>query len=214
VRRRFLLVIAALVLTVPLALVLWDVVRDVIVVEVWRLAWGSRILFESLPQLPLWVLLLLVLVLAAARSLGGPRRRHRREAEGQAGQQGQVQVLSRWIRNARDGGYFRWSLAQHLGGLTWQVMAHTERTTPQELRQRHRMGEVDLPPVVEDYMRSAGSFNATTSGGVWGRIRARLRVQGPSSASDQALEEVIEFLESKLELESPPDIGHPSGGSS
>lgn len=213
-RRRLLLVVAALVLAVPLAFVLWDFVRDVFVVEVWRVVWGARLLFESLPQLPLWVLLLLILVLVAVRSLGGPPRRRRREAETPPEYQGQVRMLSRWIRRAEDGEYFKWSLAQHLGGLTWQVMAHRERATPQELRHRHRLGRLDLPPVVEDYLQSARSFSPAAPDGFWGTVRSRLGAQDPSSAPDPALEKIVEFLESELELEPQPDVKDQSGGSS
>lgn len=202
-RKRLLPIVLVALLTIPLALVLRDFVRDRFVIEVLRVLWAGRILFESLPQWPFWVLLLAILAVLAIGSLGRITRPVRKETEVQAGPQGQVQVLARWIRRASQGAYFRWSLAQYLGGLAWDVMAHQAHTTPGQLKQRLRAGTLDLPPVVQEYLESAQSLDFDASTSLLSRLWARLGRGAHSTSHDPALESVIRFLEAELEVTPP-----------
>jgi hypothetical protein len=205
-RKRLLPLVLVVLLTIPLALALRDFARDVFVVELLRILWAGRILFESLPQWPMWVLLLIVLVIVAAVSLGRVSKPAQKKAVEEALHQGQVQVLARWIRRTSQGAYFRWSLAQYLGGLAWDVMAHRAHTTPRALKQRQRAGSLDLPPVVQDYLQAAQSPDFAASTGLLSRLRARLGRGASSTSYDPALLSVIQFLETQLEIPPPHPV--------
>lgn len=205
--RRLLFIGIILLLAIPLAVLLRDFVRDVFLVEVLRMFWGARMLYESLPQLPLWILLLVILVVIAVRSLGRRKRASQKRIEKKVENQGQVQVLARWIERTTKGEYFRWSLAQHLGGLTWEVMAHREHTTPAQLKQGMRSGRLDLPPVIQAYLQSARLPEHSIMTGLISRIRGRLGIATSAPSFDPALEKVVQFLEDQMEIAAPPNAG-------
>jgi hypothetical protein len=201
--KRLLPILLVALLAIPLALALRDFARDVFVVELLRVLWAGRILFESLPQWPMWALFLVVLATIAAASLGRVTKPVQKKAEPEPVHQGQVQVLARWIRRTSQGSYFRWRLALYLGKLSWDVMAHQAHTTPQELKQRQRAGRLDLPPVVEQYLQSAQAIDSVAPDSLLSRLRARLGRGASSTAYDPALVSVIQFLEAELETLPP-----------
>lgn len=203
-RTRLLVLALVLILAIPLALLLRDFVRDVLLVEVWRVFWGVRILFESLPQLLVWALLLVALLVLAVHTLRPRRQILPDETRQRAASSGRVQVLSHWIDRTSQGEYFKHSLAQHLGGLAWEVMAQREHTVPERLRQRLRMGELDLPPAVEAYLQSGQAPGAPVSFGFLSRLRLRLSGSDPATRIDPALPAVIRFLEDQLEISPHP----------
>ena len=115
-------------------------------------------------------------------------------------------MLTRWIRRADEGEYFKWSLAQHLGELAWQAMAYRNRTTARQLKHQLRAGNLDLPPVVMDYLRSAPGPRVNASAGFLPRLRRRLS-RDLAPAPDTDLEEVVRFLEGQLEIGAGPPAG-------
>jgi hypothetical protein len=209
--RRLLLALLAIVLalTVPLALLFRDFVRDVFLVELLRMFWGARLLYESLPQLPLWILLLVLLVVIALRSLMRRPGAVRKQVVPDVEPQGQVRVLARWIERASRGEYFRWSLAQHLGGLAWEIMAQREHTTPAQLKGRMSAGDLDLPPVVAAYLQPDRLPRHSAVAGLVATIRDRLGAGGRPSALDPDLVRVVEFLEDQMQVVSVPDEPEP-----
>jgi hypothetical protein len=152
-------------------------------------------------------LLLVILVIIAVRSLGQRKRPTRERVEEKAQFQGQVQVLTRWIERTSKGEYFRWSLAQHLGGLAWEVMAHREHTTPEQLKRGMRTGRLDLPPVIEAYLQSAELPRHSVTGRLFSRIRGRLGTAVSAPSFDPALEKVVQFLENQMEIAVQPKAG-------
>jgi hypothetical protein len=210
VRKRNLLPLAiVLLLTIPLALVLHDFARDVLLIELTRMVWEARMLFESLPQLPIWGLLLVSLVVMAVKSLGSHSKSQQTSAPQGAEHRGQVHLLARWIERTSQGEYFKWSLSQRLGGLTWEVMAYREHTTPEELKRRAHTGGLDLPPPIQTYLQSAAPSSFATPAGFLSRIRQRFGLHASSSSFDPALEQVVDFLEQQLEFGPKPGSGLP-----
>jgi hypothetical protein len=123
--------------------------------------------------------------------------------------QGQVRVLARWIERASRGEYFRWSLAQHLGGLAWEIMAQREHTTPAQLKGRRSAGDLDLPPVVEAYLLSDQLPRHSAMASLLATIRDRLGIGGRPLALDPDLVQVIEFLEDQMQVVNVPDEPEP-----
>ena len=207
-RKRFLVLVVIVILAIPLAWLLRDFVREVFLVELGRVIWAARILFESLPQVVVWGVLVAALLGLAAQTFRPRSRPQPDEARGSLIPPGRVQVLSRWIDRSAQSEYFRQSLAHHLAGLAWEVMAHHEHTSPDRLRERLQAGELDLPPLVGETLQSGQSPVAPPSAGFFSRLWRRLAIGRPGpehdAGFDPALEPLIEFLEAQLEIYDHP----------
>jgi hypothetical protein len=74
VRQRLLLIGLVLLLAIPLVLLLRDFTRDVLLAEVLFFVWTLRVILGSLPQLPIWLLFVILVFFIAAATLLGPRK--------------------------------------------------------------------------------------------------------------------------------------------
>jgi hypothetical protein len=189
-----------LLLAIPLALLLRPLVRDVLVVELLRFWASIQFLYQSLPQLPIWLAFLAFSLLFALLSLTRGRWRFQAKDEPLARREGQVQTLARWIHQAGQSEYYKWRLTQHLDKLAWQVMAYREGTTPQELKDRLWAGRLDLPPAVLTYLQVHNKGRIAEPAGLLSRLDRRLRFRDVGQPFDPALEEVVRFLEDQLEV--------------
>lgn len=201
-KRRLLPIVLVLLLTVLLALVLRDIARDLFLVELRRAYRDARFLFESLPQIVIWGLLLVALFVVAVKSLYRRRRPLEKVNEEDVQSRGRVLALTRWIQRTSKGDYFTWSLARYLGDLACEAMAYQERATPEQLKRRLRAGRLDLPPTgsaeIRDYLEFGRNPLFATPAGFFSRIRARLGTGARPPSFDPALEDVVEFLEEQL----------------
>lgn len=195
------LLLLVLLLSIPLVFLLQDSVGEDLAVELLRLLWTVRLLYESLPQLPIWVAFLAFALLAALSSLLLDRVPSREAAAPAPQSGGPVQVLARWIRRASEGEYFRRRLAQYLGTVTRQVLVYQQQIDPQELEERLMLGHPDLPPVVLDYLQARHETWAPTPLSLLSRLRQRLQLGGSSRPPDPALESVVAFLEEQMEVD-------------
>lgn len=210
-RRALLLLLIVALLALPMALALRDLSR-VMLTELMRLIWLLRQQLEGLPQVTVWGLLLVVVLVAAAGSLFGFSQAPPTIDRGATYVPGQVQQLSRWIRRAAEGRYFRWTLNRHMTDLIWEVMAYRERTTPRRLKQRVRAGEIELPPVIFDFVESSGPLRPAGTRSLWSLLRRRppeviAHPEGKGRRTRPALDEVVRFLEEQLEVEYDRDAG-------
>jgi hypothetical protein len=215
-RKRLLVLVALVLLAIPLALLLRGFVRDVFLVELGRALWMARILFESLPQVLVWAVLVAALLVLAVRVVRPRSRAQADQPQDPAAPPGRIQVLSRWIERATRSEYFGQSLAHYLAGLAWEVMAQREHSSSDRMKQRFRAGELDLPPLVGEMLRSGQTSAVPTSTGFLSRIWQRLAIgrlagagsgRSPGPELDPALESVIEFLETQLEIGPRPAGG-------
>lgn len=200
-RKRLWLPVVFLLLTLLLALAFIDLARDVVLLELARAYWEVRTLFESVPQVAVWGLLLLILSVMAARSLYRKKRPPRKKEVEEGTTAGRVLVLTRRIQQTSKGNYFRWSLARYLGDLACEIMAHQERATPEQLKRRLRAGRLDLPTQsaeIRAYLEFGRAPLPVTSPGLLSRLRARRGTGAPIVDSDSTLEAVVEFLEERL----------------
>jgi hypothetical protein len=209
-RRLLRLGLLVLLLAIPLAILLHDVARDVVLVALLRLLWTGRLLLQMVPQLPLWLLFLLVFIVVAVGSLLGARRRA--AAGDRPGPQhpGQVRTLATWIDRAGHSHYFRWTLAQRLGTLAWEVMAHNQGLTSRELRQRFRTGRLNLPPIIAGYLESPRPAYAGPLAPLLDRLNRFLQPDRAVSPPDPALETVVHFLESQMEVDTMSNPATPN----
>jgi hypothetical protein len=207
--RRGLLLLLVALLVLPMALALRDLSR-VMLTELMRLIWLVRQQLQALPQMTVWGLLLVVVLVAAVGSLFGWSQAPPGTDGRFAAVPGQVQELSRWIRRAAEGRYFRWTLNRHMTDLIWEVMAYREGTTPRRLKQRVRTGEIELPPAILDFVESSGPLRPAEPRSLWSLLRrpkAAPHSEANRPRARPALDEVVHFLEEQVEVDNDRGAG-------
>src|SRR5919199_1465667 len=187
-RTRFLLIGLLLLPVVLMAVVIQGFVRDVIVVPLFYVFWLLRLLFESISQVLLWGVFIIVVVIVAGRSLvKRVPRLQVRPAEDR--RRGRVEEWQPLIQQTNQGAFGKWRLANALEQLAVDVLASQERLEPREIRRRLENGTLEVSPEVLAYLRAR---MPTAS------AQRQVRPRGRASAADHDLEQVIQFLEARL----------------
>ncbi len=198
-RQRLLLVGFILLLAIPLVLLLQDFTRDVLLAEVLLFIWSLRVIIGSLPQLPIWLLFVILVFFIAVATLLGPRKP---EPEPQGTGEpcpGQVGFLATRLRRVARGEYFRWDLARYVSGLILDVLAHRQRTTVARLRHRLRAGDLDVPSAIEAYLRTGQSPIYTLSASLASRLRRLFSSATWTPSLERDIDKAISFMEDQLE---------------
>jgi hypothetical protein len=184
-----------LLLASLLTLLVRGAMRENIVAPMLYLVWIGQLIFESIPQMAIWVVFLIVALVMAIRSLFVKKPS---ASEVDYAPKDRATRIGDWAnllqRTSKDV-YYRWQLAHSLQRLTLETLAHNERTTIKEMRQRVTDGEMDIPPEIQAYLQagmvSIGHFSEPKS-------RFRLRKQQPTPL-DLNPELVIQFLEDQID---------------
>ena len=200
-RRNLTVVALILLISVPLALILRGFTREVILSILLRLSWLARLYIDSLPQPILWVAFISVAFVIAARSLIKRSSSPVMTIEAERLRTGRVHNLMRAIHRTSQGIYFKWRLAQHLLGLTLEVLAHQERTTPLQMKERLKSGVLDAPPEIKAYLLTGLTPILSRRADLITRIKQIFTPTRPISPLDLDPERVIKFLEDQLENE-------------
>ena len=205
VRNRLLFLGLVLLVAIPLALVLRDVVRQVLVVPLLYLLWLGSLLFHAVPQVFFWALLLAITLFLAVRSLTRRGRPPRETRDEKPGYPGQVQVWTQRVYLMERGDYSGWYVAQRLRRLILEVLAHHERLSIEQIKQHLKTGELDASPQVRACLQ-AGLAPAFRSRGLFSRLWHRLRLSVRAPLPDLDLEGVVQFLENQLKIETEDSI--------
>lgn len=190
-----------LLLAIPLVLLFRDFTREVLMVEILYIVWRLRILFESLPQIPLWTLFLIVVLFIAFRSLIKRQQPSPASREAKVERQGPVYALSRGIERSATGAYFKWRLARRLRTLVVEVSAYQHRISSEQTKQSLDEGTLEAPPEVQAYLQTGLTPIYTLSAGLLARLWQRLSPGAWDAAVDPDLEQVVQFLETQLEVQ-------------
>ena len=199
-RRHLLVISIILLISIPLALILHEFTREVFLSLLMRISWYVRLYMDSLPQPILWVMFIVIVIVIAARSL--LKRRSTPEATSEATKlrMGRVHNLMQAINRTSEGLYFKWRLAQHLLGLTVNMLAHQERTSPNHMRERLKSGGLDAPSEIEAYLLAGLTPVLSTPSNLLTRLRQAIMPTHRISPLDLDPEKVIQFLEDQLEI--------------
>jgi hypothetical protein len=192
-RRRVGLVLLVLAPVAVVAVVLRDFVREELVGPVLYVYWIVRLLFESIPQIWLWIAFVLAATYVVARSLVRPpslQRTCRADVE----ERGRVETWARLLHQAHGDSFARWRLAQRLGGLAGDILAAEERVSQREIWRRLDRGRLDVPAPLRAYLTA--QFRTIRPAGLRGRLRQH------SSPLDLDPREVVAFLETRTGHES------------
>ena len=175
-----LLPIAALILSLALALFLRDPVHDLIVVPLSYVLWQLGLFYWAVPELVKWLLLLVFVGLALAWQLIPDLKPGASRAAGPARREGPVESLAIWISRARTSNYFRWQLAHRLGALARQLeeLAGRRAESPAPSRQ------------VAAYFAAGLEYSFVDFPGPRHRFK-----RSPSTPVDADPSEVVDYLE-------------------
>ena len=206
-RKRWWLVGVVLLIAFPLMFLLRDFAREVLVLELLRVAWALGIVLDSLPQTPLWWLFIALVAFLSLRSLIGRIRLGRQKPETVEEHPGGVRLLASRIRRAGEGEYFRWNLARDLGRRALEVLAYKEQTSVAQLKKRLDKDSLDAPPEVESYIRSGQAPIYSLSAGFAGRFGRFLPSGLGMAAAEQDVERIVEFMEEQLEAVDDSRVG-------
>lgn len=185
-----------LLLAAILAFIAQDIINQALVKPLLYLFWIGRIIFATLSQSIVWGMFLLVAVLITGHNLFKRRRRGLRPPLLKPKQVGRVENWLNLIQQAQQETYYKWQLAQQLRKLTLGALAHDERLTRREIRQRLANNALDLPPDIQAYLQAS-----TTSFGYFSRDKSRfLAWPQPATPLDLEPEKIAQFLEEKFNL--------------
>jgi hypothetical protein len=204
--RRLALVALFSVLVGLLALLLSGLVRELIVIPLLHLLWLIRVLFESIPQVVIWVGVLALLSIMAWNSLSKSRPRPLARPSVAARRAPVAAWAANFERATRDD-YARQLLAQRLGQLAFDLLASQDRQSDQTFWERLRDPALDIPPDVRAYFQ-AGIRMQRSLPTLWERWRAWLtRAESEADALDLDPEQVIRFLEQRAHRDERLEIG-------
>jgi hypothetical protein len=198
-KTRLWLIGLVLLLAIPLGFLLRGFVRDVLLVELLRVIWTIRLLFDSLPQVLVWTVFLLMMLYFALRSLITGRRARRQAYGSFLESVGQVRFLAMRIRSSAQSEYQSWNLARQLAKLATDVLAYSQATTPDRTAWQIRSGKVVAPEEVRTYLQNARAPRSSEPVGFASRLRRLFLPPLEPHRSAPPLDAVVQFLEQKLE---------------
>jgi hypothetical protein len=183
-----------------LALVLTGAMQELVVIPLLYLFWLMRVLFESIPQVVLWIGFLVIVAIVAWRSLAGPRPvplARQPAPSSRAPVAGWATIFER----ATHDDYARQMLAQRLGQLAFELQANQERPLSESIWQHLHDESLDFPPDVRAYFQ-AGVRMYQPLPTFWRRWWARISGQAPrADPLDLDPEQVVRFLEEQMPRE-------------
>jgi len=200
-RKRLIGVSLILLISIPLAIILSEFTREVLLSFLLRLSWFVRLYMDSLPQPILWAVFISIAIVVAARSM--LKRRSTPEVTSEAARlrMGRVHNLMQAISRTSEGLYFKWRLAQHLLGLTLEMLAHQERTSQDRVRERLKSGGLDAPSEIEAYLLAGLTPVLSTRSNLITRLKQAIMPTHRISPLDLDPDRVIQFLEDQLEID-------------
>ncbi|MCJ7433681.1 MAG: hypothetical protein MUO77_09360 [Anaerolineales bacterium] len=153
-------VIGAILLAALLAFPLRTAVYEVLVVPISYLIWNLYLLYRATPQLVLWVLVFVLMVLTIGNSLLPEVYQPRKKLVKLKSPQGPVESLATWMKKSQSGVYFKWLIANRLGKLAHQMLAQRETHHVRSVFAPLTSPDWTPPKPVQDYLEVGlhGSF--------------------------------------------------------
>jgi hypothetical protein len=196
VKSRALALAAVLLFVALLAFFIQDLVRELLLYPLVYLYWSLRLVYEAVPGAIWWGIAITLLVLLALKSLTRRKLRYQSTLEYEEQFLSRPQEWMRRIKKTRHGEYFNWQLAREISQLAMASIANQERLTMEQARERLARGQLSLPPKIQAYL-VAGALSRSFAH--YTQTESQLRVPGTQSALDLKPEEIVSFLENKLD---------------
>lgn len=192
-KARFFRLALVLLLAALITPFLKDFIRDVLLLPLLYAAWLARIVFDSIPQLAIWIVFLIIALLIALRSLSGRRLARPETRERPVTVVGRIESWAHLIDRAGQEHYARWRLARELRKLALAILAAEKQLSTEQIKQQLTEGRLDMPPEIRAYLlASMTSFSYLSPTRFWFRKKP-----AGSSALDLDPEQVLQFLEER-----------------
>src|SRR5581483_6360841 len=120
-RARWLLLFVIVGISTVLAFFLHDAIYSAVVVPIAYVFWVLWIYYSAVPQLVLWIALLLILFITITSNFIPEGRGSKRALLKREPSQGEVETLATWFFKARRGNYFKWQIANRLGKINREL---------------------------------------------------------------------------------------------
>jgi uncharacterized membrane protein len=121
-RAQVIAIVAALVTALVLAFALQDVIRETVIIPMAYLWWVLGLYYHSLPQIIIWVVLIVIVVFMLLGSLSTEYMRKGSVKSDTRPLQGPIESLAVSIEKARGGIYIKWQIAHRLGNLARDLL--------------------------------------------------------------------------------------------
>jgi hypothetical protein len=192
-KRRFLPLVASLLLTVVLVFVVEDFIRQVIVDPLLQVAWFFTLVLGSIAQEIYWAIFIILALLISRKSLVKGKTLKRGSPNLKTSNRGPVATWSAMLERAEEQAFSRWRLAQAFRRLTRDLFSPNENHNP------HRSDDWEhvkssLPPEIVAYLESPlPSYRGII------RFWPRRRADTLGTALDLDPDTVVTYLEEKLD---------------
>jgi hypothetical protein len=199
-RRRWLTLGGVGVITLILAFPLQDVIRKTVIIPLAYLWWALGVLYHSIPQIVVWILLIILISLVFMGSFASDRKRTRREDLKPVAPIGQIEGLAAGLVKSRRGTYYKWQVANRLGRLARDFL----------IQRGDRANTRDVSPLTGRDWQPSAPVDAYLDTGLRGSFADfpnhpwRFRPPEPTPL-DIDVNEVVEFLESQIRARSTTD---------
>jgi hypothetical protein len=188
------MIVGMVVVAAILALFLQDVIRRVVIAPLAYLWWGIKLYYSTIPQLFLWIILVVILSVVIITSLAEGISFDRKIREPLKPTPGSVESLAGWIKKIGDGNYYKWRVANRLGRLARELVTRQASQGEHPSRVKLEGSGWNPPPKVQRYLEAGLNESFVDY------PRPSLAFL-PQSATpfDMDVNEVVKFLESQVE---------------
>jgi hypothetical protein len=196
-RRNVVIGAGMIVVAAILAFPLREAVIPLLLVPLAYLLWLLKIIYLSLHQSVWWFLVALITLLILVQSLLPKFKPIAKFIRHERRQRGNVEELAIAIKKTEKGIYFKWLVANRLGKLAYQALLLHEHGKPRSVFAPLQSDGWNPPKDIQNYLEKGlhGSF-ADFPNSNWNYFSAPQK-----TPLDQNVEEVVEFLESKLKTD-------------
>jgi hypothetical protein len=194
---RLALVSLTLLLLGLLALIVTGAVRDVIIIPLLALLWLLQVIYESIPEMALWVGFLAITAVVAWTSLAMPRTALP-EQQVAPTSRAPVATWTAMFQRAADERYARWLLAQRLGQLGLELLNIQGQYAARGMWQYLRDESQDIPPAVRAYLQAGAQMYRPVAVVWWRWWPWGDRMKSRPDPLDLDPGEVVRFLDERL----------------
>lgn len=155
------------------------------------------IYLRAIPQLGIWLFVLLLFLFASTYFLRARQPQHpkeaRKRAEGTQPRPGLITDLARRIELGRQGEYFRWRLRRELRDFLVELLAWREELPEEEALEAVRSGEWGADPWVREFFQRGFEHQST----LFGRLQQFFSSlwRRPDEPFEQELAAIVDYLE-------------------
>ncbi len=150
--KKLYLLIPLIALALIIAFPLQSVIRDVIIKPLLYLGWGIGILFRSVPQFWVWLILMGIIFFILLSPFIEDLPRWKKKEKALPPELGPIEKLAETLDASNKGVYFKWAVANRLGKIVSNWLLYSNRVDQRwQAKNLARLGW-DVPPEIYNYL--------------------------------------------------------------